>query len=121
MHRHVATRALEDLAQLRITVCTNEDAVAPGIAKSWKLARTNEGRISAHVIKDAGVGMKSENHPPCPPDKENVGIQNEDSEAPRSTVGALFVPGLDGYEHPDGSIDWDAIYAMADHTARVPE
>ena len=67
MHRHVAMRALEDLAQLRIVVCTNEDLLAPGIAKSWKLARTTEGRISAHVIEGIGGGTKSVNHPPLPP------------------------------------------------------
>ena len=118
MHRHVATRALEDLAQLRITVCTNEDVVLPGEAKFWKLTRTNEGRISAHVIMGKGGGMKSENHPPIPPDREDLGL---DPGSADPTVSTLFVPGLDGYEHPDGTIDWDAIWSMADHTARVTD
>ncbi len=118
MHRHVAGRALEDLAQLRITVCTNEDAVIPGISKTWRLARTDEGRISAHVIGGMGVGTKNGKHPPVPPEGEDL---EEDPGRERSTADTLFVPGLDGYENPDGTYNWDAIYAMADHTPHAPE
>jgi hypothetical protein len=74
MHRHVAKRALEDLQQLRVTACVNEDADADDppagwnrMAKLWELAGTTESGVSAHVIKAALLGTKSRNHPPSPP------------------------------------------------------
>lgn len=67
IHRHVARRALEDLQQLRVTQCTNEDPVsddplATGLAKNWCLAGTDEAGVTSQVIRDGGVGTKTDRY-----------------------------------------------------------
>jgi hypothetical protein len=57
MHRLVATRALEDLQQLHITDCTNEDGddSEDGTRwrppRLWEFASTETAKLCAHVIK----------------------------------------------------------------------
>ena len=80
MHRLVAGRALEDLQQLRVTECENEDqesdvAMASG-TRWWRIGQTEIANKSAQVIKDDVVSRKVVNTPPAPPDREEVPAHN---------------------------------------------
>jgi hypothetical protein len=55
MHRIVARRALEDLRELRVTVCTNEatddfEMLTPAV-QHWELAATDEAKACADVVQ----------------------------------------------------------------------
>jgi hypothetical protein len=113
MHRHVAMRALEDLEQLGVTGCVNEEQeLDSGLmtrTRWWRMAGTEIANVSRQVIEADLVARKGGIYPQAPPNKESR------NDVP--TVSLHFVP-------PPGRFspaEWQRMYEIADHSARVED